>query len=419
MIYKTTNKCRISNKKLEIIKDFGNLCLSHFKDKLSDAIPSAPLRIGFNKDSNLFQLAETVDRDLMYRKYWYRSGTNITMTNQLIDVVNTIPTWRKYQDNDLILDIGCNDGTLLKNIKSNKKIIKVGMDPAKNLENIGNKECDYHLADYFSADKFYNLTDGRQANIITSIAMFYDLDDPNSFVKDIYNSLKDDGVWILQLSYTPLMFIQNAFDNIVHEHIEYYSLLSIEKLLNNNGFNISDIELNNTNGGSCKIIASKMINKLKDINIFDKDIGKYRLNSLRNYENKLNINSSQSFLEFVQRIENLKNKTIELLQKLKKEGKIVIGYGASTKGNTLLQYYGIDNNLIEAIAERQEVKFGKFTPGSNIQIISEEKMREIKPDYLFILPWHFINEFRVRESEFLKNGGKLIVPLPELEIIEN
>ena len=125
MIYKTTNKCRISNKKLEIIKDFGNLCLSHFKDKLSDAIPSAPLRIGFNKDSNLFQLAETVDRDLMYRKYWYRSGTNITMTNQLIDVVNTIPTWRKYQDNDLILDIGCNDGTLLKNIKSKKKLLKL------------------------------------------------------------------------------------------------------------------------------------------------------------------------------------------------------------------------------------------------------------------------------------------------------
>ena len=419
MTYSTKINCRVSNNKMKILKDFGNLHISQFKDSIEELTPTAPLRMGFNEQSYLFQLADTVDRDLMYRQYWYRSGTNLTMTNQLIDIINTIPVWKKLKENDIILDIGSNDGTLLKNIKSENKIIKVGIDPAKNLKEICEEVCDFHLCDYFTDNKFKDLVNGRKANVITSIAMFYDLDDPNTFVKDIYNSLADDGIWILQLSYTPLMFIQNAFDNIMHEHIEYYSLLSVEKLLNQNEFIVRDIELNNTNGGSCKIIVSKKKSVLDRVNIFDVDIGKYRVDSMRNFEIKMHLNSEKSFNEFLDRIEKLKTKTLELLYKVKKEGKTIIGYGASSKGNTLLQYYGIDNKLIEAIAERQPTKFGKFTPGTNIPIISEKEMRKINPDYLFVLPWHFISEFKEREKNFLASGGKLIVPLPELKIIGN
>ena len=318
MTYSTKTYCRVSNKKIKILKDFGNLYISQFKDSKEDSIPMAPLRMGFNDESYLFQLADTVDRDLMYRQYWYRSGTNSTMTNQLIDIINTIPVWKKFSENDIILDIGCNDGTLLKNIKSDIKIIKVGIDPAKNLKEICKKFCDFHLSGYFSSNNFKNLVNGRKANVITSIAMFYDLDDPNTFVKDIYNSLEDNGIWIIQLSYTPLMFVQNAFDNIMHEHIEYYSLLSIEKLLNQNEFIIRDIELNNTNGGSCKIIVSKRKSSLDRVNVFDVDIGKYRVDSIRSFEMKMNLNSEKSFNDFIGRIERLKTQTLDLLNKIKK-----------------------------------------------------------------------------------------------------
>ena len=184
------------------------------------------------------------------------------------------------------------------------------------------------------------------------------------------------------------------------------------------GMKIIDVDFNNTNAGSFRLVITKESNALKDATLFNKDIGQYRYASTYEYENKLGINHEGSFLDFMDRVELLKGKTIDLLYKLKKQGKSVYGYGASTKGNTLLQYYGIDSNLIKAIAERQQQKFGTLTPGSWIPIISEEEMREANPDYIFVFPWHFFNEFYRREARTLKRGSKFIVPLPELTIIE-
>ena len=193
---------------------------------------------------------DTVERDSLYRQYWYASGTNATMTRQLADIVAVIPNWVRLRESDVVLDIGCNDGTLLRQYPAETKVVKVGIDPAVNLAEQGRAHCDLHANDYFTSEVFLPLTGGRRAKVITSIAMFYDLDDPSAFVEDIRECLADDGIWIVQMSYTPLMMTQNAFDNVIHEHLEYYSLLSVDHLVRKHGLKILDVEFNDTNAGS-------------------------------------------------------------------------------------------------------------------------------------------------------------------------
>ena len=414
----TIDKCRVSNRNIKEIWDLGNFYLSHFYDDQKKDYPSSKLRIGIGEGSNLIQLLESVERDAMYRNYWYLSGTNKTMTKQLKDIVEIVPNWINLKDDDIVLDIGCNDGTLLDLYSKDIKVKKYGIDPATNLSKLAKSKIQNYLCDYFTANNFLNFSNNAKAKVITSIAMFYDQEDPNKFTKDIYDCLADDGIWILQLSYTPLMIMQNAFDNIVHEHLEYYTLNSLEYILHNNGFKIVDAELNNTNGGSIRVVACKNKNQMDNVSLFNNEIGLVRRQSIIEFENNNFEDMEKSLLNLKKRVENLKNETLDLLHKLKKNGKKVIGYGASTKGNTLLQYYGINSSLIEFIAEKQKQKFGKYTPGSWIQIISEEKMRSLSPDYLFILPWHFTTEFLKREIDLLKNGTKFIVPLPNLKILE-
>ncbi|MDC0253280.1 class I SAM-dependent methyltransferase [Bacteriovoracales bacterium] len=412
------NNCRISGEPLTLVADFGKLYLSDFYKEKNIDLPKEPLRLGLGKKSGLAQLMDTADRDILYRQYWYLSGTNLTMTRQLKNIVDTVPDWIKLKDGDYVLDIGANDGTLLNQYPNDIKLVKVGIDPAKNIAEKGREASDLHACDYFTQETYDGLAGKKKAKVITSIAMFYDLDDPSSFVKDIYNCLDDDGIWISQLSYTPLMLKQNAFDNIIHEHLEYYTLISVDKLLKEHDLKILNVELNDTNAGSVRLTVAKNNNPVKDAMIFNKDIGQFNYNSFYNYEKKLGVDTEEAWHGFHERIVKLKDKTIKLLNDLRAQGKKVYGYGASTKGNTLLQYYGIDSSLITAIAERQPQKYGTLAPGSWIPVISEKEMREAKPDYLFVLPWHFFNEFYKRESDFLKNGGKFIVPLPELQIFE-
>ena len=238
MSVNTRTTCRVSNDKLDQLWDLGNLYLSHFYDEKKTSAHSAPLRVGIGQKSKLLQLMDTVDRDLMYKKYWYLSGTNETMTNQLKDIVNIVPNWARLKDDDIVLDIGCNDGTLLKQYSSNINIKKYGIDPAKNISEIAMQNMDVYNCDYFSKDIFLKMSNGEKAKAITSIAMFYDLENPDEFTKDIKACLDPNGIWILQLSYTPLMLLQNAFDNIIHEHLEYYTLKSIDYLMNKNDLKI-------------------------------------------------------------------------------------------------------------------------------------------------------------------------------------
>jgi len=249
--------------------------------------------------------------------------------------------------------------------------------------------------------------------------MFYDVLDPNSFINDILKVLDDDGVWILQLSYTPLMLEQLAFDNICHEHAYYYSLTSLKKLLAKHNLKIVDCSLNNVNGGSFRVYVQKDIANINSFGTSSlRDVCNFRIKSLLEYEkNNYNICSIKIWQKFEARINALKERTVNFIKEEKQKGKKICGYGASTKGNTLLQYFGLDHTLIEAIAEKSIYKYGHRTVGTNIPILSEEDVRKMKPDYMLVLPWHFISEFVNREQDFLKSGGKFIVPCPEFQII--
>lgn len=403
------------NKKLFSL---GNLYVSDFIAKNSEPRDKKyPLNLIMD-DMGCVKLDTVAPLNIMYGKYWYRSGITKTMINELSGIVRSINDVVKLNKQDIWIDIACNDGTLLSFVSND--IIKIGIDPADDsYKKISKLHSNLIIQDYFSADVFKKSIYGKQkAKVITTIAMFYDLEKPEQFIKDIHEILDDNGLWVIQLSYTPLMLEQLAFDNICHEHIYYYSLFNLKLLMNNNGFDVVDVQLNDINGGSFRVYLMKTTSdKTKFSSQPYRDVCNFRINSVLEYELKLKLNNKQTWINFYNKINELKKQTISFIKQEKENGKIIWGYGASTKGNTLLQYFGLDNTLIDGIAERSTFKYGLKTVGTNIPIYSEEEMRAIKPDYLLILPWHFINEFRDREIEYLKNGGKFIVPCPKFEII--
>ena len=396
----------------------GDLYVSDFiKNDEAPRGKRTEMKLMLTDDGNI-RLEKCAPLDTMYGKYWYRSGINNSMKQELKNIVESILKIKPLKENDVWLDIACNDGTLLAFIPNG--IIKIGIDPIDDsFKNESEKHSDIIVQDYFSAKAFKSTKYGHlKAKVVTSIAMFYDLENPDSFIKDVYETLDDNGLWVLQLSYTPLMLDQLAFDNICHEHIFYYSLFNLKKLFEKHGFQIVDCQLNDTNRESFRIYAMK---ERADIKSFAtqpyRDVCKFRVNSLLAYESTLNLDSKSTWHKFFERIQDWKKQTVSFIKQAKTEGKTIWGYGASTKGNTLLQYFGLDSTLIDGIAERSVYKFGLKTVGTNIPIYSEDEMRKAKPDYLLVLPWHFINEFVEREKDFLVSGGKFIVPCPKFEII--
>jgi len=413
------NNCRICNNKLEYAFSLGEIHMSDFIDsqeKIRAAAESLSLLLC--KKCSLLQLEKTIPKEKMYGKYWYRSGTNDTMKKELKDIVEVCLESIDTKDEDIFLDIACNDGTMFDYIPNN--LIKIGIDPSdETYLRESSKKAHEILQDYFSEKVYRKAKYGnKNAKIITTIAMFYDLEDPISFSKEVKNILDDDGLWVLQMSYTPLMLEQLAFDNICHEHITYYSLTSIKHLMDKVGFSIVDCTLNDVNGGSFRVFLMKNeSNKLKFRNQQKRDVANFRVQSLLNYEKSLELNNIKTYNDFYKNILQLREKTVSFIKEKKQEGKIIYGYGASTKGNTLMHWYELTNQDISAIADRSQYKHGLKTAGTEIPIISEEQMRNDNPDYLLILPWHFIKEFTKREEEYLKNGGKFIVPCPKFEII--
>ncbi len=410
--------CRIcGNSDLIPIIDFGSMYLAGYTPKEDDPAPiteKAPMilvRCSKNSDHptcGLVQLLHTVDSDVMYRRYFYRSGINTTMPINLHEIVEDTIKKVDLHPEDIVVDIGCNDGTLLKNYQ-NRSLTAVGFDPAKNMLQYSKESGATIITEYFDSDLYSQKYD-KKAKIITSIAMFYDLEEPHKFVEGISKVLDKDGVWVLELAYLPSTLSQLAFDTVVHEHLEYYHLGTLEFLLDTHDLKIIDVFLNDINGGSFRLFV-----KHKDSQI-DKT-AKKRIDDLREFEKNLQLDTEKPYNEFTQRLDEEKHKLVSFLKKEVKSGKTVYGYGASTKGATLLQYYGIDNTLITSIADRNPDKWGRTTIGTDIPIISEEEARKNKPDYFLVLPWHFIQEFVQREKEFLEGGGKFIAPLPKFEII--
>lgn len=407
--------CRVCNSTfLDEIISLGTQYLVNFLDSPDEKSFAAPLDLVLcNKERGgcgLLQLRHTVSGEMLYRKFWYKSGVNQTMRDALADIVRNAERLVNLESGDIVVDIGANDGTLLR-CYNNKNLITVGFEPALNLAQEAKVGTTEIISNFFNHENFREKFGDQKAKIITSIAMFYDLEDPNQFVRDILRTLDKDGAWIIQMNYLTTMLENNAFDNVVHEHLEYYSLKSLEHLLKLHELEIFDVELNDLNGGSVRTY------------IKHKDCNKYsvseRIKKVRDYENSVDLDNPRPYHEFASRITNLKEKTYEFIKNENAKGKKVYVYGASTRGNTLLQFYNLNNSLIKAAIERNPTKWGKIIVGANIPIISEEQARNEKPDYMLILPWYFIDEFKIREKEYLKNGGKFIKPLPNFEIIGN
>jgi len=388
------------NKKLKKIFSLGNFFVSNFvnKNQINKGI-KAPLTLMYCSKCTLLQLSHIAPQEIMYKKfYWYRSGVTKTMKDGLKDIYSSSLKFVNLKKNDVVLDIGANDGTLLKYYKKN--LITIGCEPAKNLTQNLKKNCDFILNDFWSYKKIKKILNAKKLKkpkIITAIGMFYDLEDPNKFIKDAALSLDDEGVFIAQLMCLKSMIQKNDLGNICHEHIEFYSLKSLKYLFENNGLEIFKIELNNINGGSYRIFCRKFKN------------GSIKLE-------KENVLASVS--KFVKRIKENKKVTMNFIKKEVKKNKKIFLYGASTKGNTLLQYYKLNNKIIPYAAEKSPEKWNKYTVGTGIKIISEKKARRLNPDYFLVTPWGFIKEFIKRESSWIKKGGKFILPFPKFKLIK-
>jgi SAM-dependent methyltransferase len=356
---------------------------------------------------------------MMYQNYWYRSGTNQTMRNALADIANKAERLINLQEGESALDIGCNDGTLLASYKT-QGIFRIGFDPAENLAVFSRKVADKIVNGFFESEAFRRdpHLKSRQPKVVTSIAMFYDLEDPNKFVSDIKKTMDLNGLWVLQMSYLPLMLKQHDFANICHEHLEYYSLQSLEYLLKLHDFTVADVELNDVNGGSFRAyIRNCGADEAAFGDATYRRQAADRVESLRRQELKMGLSEATTYREFGAWVERIKDDVFGFVSERVLHGKKVFVYGASTKGNAMLQYFGLDHCLVTAAADRNPDKWGKVTVGTRIPIVSEEEARAAKPDYFLVLPWHFLEEFREREKEYLLGGGRFIVPLPHFTLI--
>lgn len=368
-------------------------------------------------DMGLVRLKDVAPKECMYGQYWYRSGINNTMRGELKSIVDSILSLRRFETNEVWLDIACNDGTLLSFVP--KEFTRVGIDPADDsFKNESKQHADVIIQDYFSAD-VYHKSIRYKASVVTSIAMFYDVANPVEFIKGVHEILAHDGMWVMQLSYTPLMIEQIAFDNICHEHIFYYGFDDLARLLYDNGFMVFDCQLNDINGGSMRLyLVKKGISPLRYGSEPFRYVCATRIESLAQYERKESkLDEDRTWHKFFKRINELKRKTKDFITEQKRDGKTIWAYAASTKGNTLLQYFGLDNTLISGVADKNFDKWGLRTIGTDIPIYPESEMRKQKPDYVLVLAWHFITEFIEREREYLRSGGKFIVPCPSFQII--
>ncbi len=408
----TRTTCRVcGSDKLDSLFSLGEQYVNNFvpKDEVHKGI-KAPLELVFCENCTLVQLRHSAPQEILYaRFYWYKSGVTETMKKALRDITRTAEEVFHLKSGDVVLDIGSNDGTMLRTYAI-PGLITVGVEPADNLVEEGKVGITHFLHDFWDFDRYWSIV-GKKAKIVTAIGMFYDMEDPNQFIADPEKAMADDGVFIAQLMCLKNMLDNNDAGNICHEHLEFYSLSSLEFLFNKHNLEIFDIEINDVNGGSYRVYARKKASTVTGL-----PGGMERVQKARDDEKDLQ--GKEAFLDFFGRLEENKKKCLDFIRKANEEGKKVWIYGASTKGNVILQYYGLNPELIEAASERSPWKWGKYTIGTGIKCVSEEEARNAQPDYFLVLPYAFFNEMYEREEEWRKNGGRWIVPLPEFRIVD-
>ena len=407
---KRIEKCRISGStNLLSVLSLGQQALTGvFPPSAQTPVSVGPLELVWCPDSGLLQLAHVYEPEEMYgENYGYRSGLNASMVRHLTQKIGKLEQFAELKAGDTVLDIGSNDATSLKAYKT-PSLNRIGIDPT------GAKFRQYYtddiklVPDFFNAKNFDSVS-GKRAKIVTSIAMFYDLEDPVAFARDIARSLAPDGVWHFEQSYMPSMLRMTSYDTICHEHVEYYSLGVVEKILAAADLKVLDVQMNAINGGSFAVTAGHKNSPLKANSAV--------IDWLLAQEERMGLATPRPYRDFEERTFRHRDDLVRLLRALRDDGKRILGYGASTKGNVVLQFCGIGPDLVEAIAEVNPDKYGHVTPGSHIPIVSEEDALKMKPDYYLVLPWHFKDGILQREQKFLADGGKMIFPFPEIEIV--
>jgi C-methyltransferase-like protein/putative zinc binding protein/methyltransferase family protein len=409
--YRKLEACRVSaSRHLISVLDLGLQALTGvFPKSRETAVTHGPLELVWCPESGLLQLAHSFDANEMYgENYGYRSGLNQSMIQHLTRKIRNLERVANLKPGDTVLDIGSNDATSLKAYTVNG-LTRIGMDPT------GAKFKQYYpddvilISDFFSAKGFWTIA-RKKAKVVTSIAIFYDLEDPVKFAREVAEVLADDGIWHLEQSYMPSMLRLCSYDTVCHEHLEYYSLGIVRGILDAADMKIVDVQMNSVNGGSFAVTSThRKNNSIRSNNA--------TVDWLLEQEERMGLGTPRPYRDFEERVYRHRADLIRLMRTLVADGQKVLGYGASTKGNVLLQFCGFTEKDIPAIAEVNEDKFGAFTPGTLIPIVSEAEARAMQPDYFLVLPWHFKDGIVVREQEFIAKGGKMIFPFPEIEIV--
>ncbi len=419
VMFKEIKKCFIcGNEKLIPILDLGIQSLTGVFPRTKDMqVGQGPLQLVKcqesldGKNCGLVQLRHIYNAENLYGEtYGYRSSLNRSMVDHLHNKVKKILRKVTLQLGDMVIDIGSNDSTLLQSYSA-QGFTLVGVDP------LGERMRKYYpphihlISDFFSKKTLEKHFGSRKARIITSIAMFYDLESPLTFMQQVYELLADNGVWVFEQSYMPTMLSMNSYDTVCHEHLEYYRLKQIKWMVDRAGLKILDVEFNQINGGSFSVMVAKKDSSYRE--------ARGLVARILKSEEKLGLHTLKPYKAFQKRVSQHKKKFQAQIQKLNKSGKKVLGYGASTKGNVILQYCELREKDIPFIAEVNPDKFGAYTPGTLIPIISEQDARAMKPDYFVVLPWHFKDNIIAREKKFLMEGGKLLFPLPRIEVVKS
>ena len=394
------------SKKIYKVFSLGNIYFTGKFLKRKKNPRKGPINVVMCKNCELVQLGNNFDIKYLYGPdYGYQTGINATMTEHVKKVARVLSKKTKIKRNEMALDIASNDGTLL-NFYS-KNITTFGMDPLVKKFESNYKKIDYKISDFFSAIKIKKIT-RKKFKIITALSVFYDLLNPNKFLNDVNEILDDSGIFLLEFADLASIIKFNMFDTFCHEHLEYYSLKVISKMCKKNDLRIFDIKANSINGGSIQLFICKKTANYKNNNT--------PINRAFSFERKLKLHKKETYIKFFKKIKKIKKQTFNFIQKAKNKNKTIHCYGASTKGNVLLQYFKLNNKMISHVAERNPKKYNLYTPGSRIQIISESQSRKMLPDYYLVLPWHFKKEILIREKKTIKNGSKFIFPLPKFTV---
>jgi NDP-4-keto-2,6-dideoxyhexose 3-C-methyltransferase len=403
MLYTTRETCRLCDGPLVDVLSLGDIHLSTFLDTNDNPPPKVPLDLVMCDTCTLLQLRHTVSSDAMYSDYWYQSGLNKAMIIALADVVNEVHKRINLRAGDLVVDIGANDGTLLQNYDND--LVRIGFEPS-NLHSLGRDKCDIMINDYFNKRAYIDHLGVNKARVITAIAMFYDLEYPHEFVQDLKEVLADDGIIVIQMMDLMSMLKLGDFPNICHEHLEYYSLGVLIELMEEHGLQVFDVTYNGVNGGSMRAYIRHDTGEAAPQRVINAEQREY------DYLNSIDIP-----LYFRQKIELVRSKIVSFIRQKNEQGCTIAVLGASTKGNTILQYFGLTDKHIIHAAEVNPDKYGKRTVGSNIPIIPEKESLESNPDFYLVLPWGFIDTFVSSFRDYLEKDGIFIVPLPEPRLI--